>query len=314
MNVMWPQMVGEWFRPCAAVVFLIPVLAAGCVTSTKAPTISEPETWSSKMTSGFKNSTQKLAEMVTPKPEPAVDNVLHPDKKPGPGVYVAMAELQERLGNVEQAEAQLRKALSLDRNHLGALLAYAHLEDRQRNFQAAERYYKRALKKHSKNAQVYNDMGLCYHRHARLPDAARALSKAVELEPNEKLYRANLAAVLVDQGLDAQALAQLQAAHGQPVGHYNLAYLLVQKQKRDAALYHFRRAAELDPTFSEARQWVAQLSPMPQHVGPAPMHPAYGPPAAALAQRNPQAPYAPGSIGHSGVAPPTAIAGGLPAG
>jgi Tfp pilus assembly protein PilF len=297
-------------RLCLATLALVSALATGCVTATKAPTLSEPTSWSSKMSAGLKNSTGKLAAMVARKPQLGTDNGFSPNRKPRPRVYVAMAEMHEDLGNVAEAETQLRKALALDKNHLGALLAYARLEDRQRNFQSAEQYYQRALKKHSKNALVHNHMGLCYHRHGKLPEAASALSKAVELQPDEKLYRDNLAAALVDQGNIPQALAQLQMAHGQPVGHYNLAYLLVQKRDHAAALHHFQQATQLDPSFTEAQQWVAQLSAPAHQVGPT----SPGQPAAMIARRGPIAPYAPGSIAPGGVAAQVPSTGGRYAG
>ncbi|MGE0693275.1 MAG: tetratricopeptide repeat protein [Pirellulales bacterium] len=262
------------------------------------PSTFREQTWTQKMGAGFKSGTSKIAALVKPKPDPAMEAELQPDKKPGPGVYVALAEMQESQGNVAEAEVQLRKALSLDPNHLGALLAYAHLEDRQRNFQAAMRYYNKALKKHGKDASVHNDMGLCYHRHSKLPEAAKALGTAVDLEPDKKLYRANLAAVLVDQGNTAAALTHLIEANGEPVGHYNLAYLLMQKGDKATALQHFQQAAQIDPTFAEAQHWVAQLS------RPAAPYPpiANGQPAALMASRTPPVPYTPGSTAQ-GAAP-----------
>ena len=165
-------------------------------------------------------------------------------------------------------------------------------------------YYKRALKKHSKDATVHNDMGLCYHRRGMLNDANKALTTAVELEPHKKLYRDNLAAVLVDQGKTEDALAQLTKAHGEPVGNYNLAYLLVQKHDNAQALHHFQRAAQLDPTLTAAHHWIAQLSPGSAPVATRPVamvaqrqpNPGYPPTADAPPQRS-TTPYAPGSIG-----------------
>jgi Flp pilus assembly protein TadD len=272
---------------------LLPALAVGCAASPARPG-GPQQSWTEKVSASVKGGTAKLATAVAPKPATAPDNSLQPNKKAGPAVYVALAEMHERNGNIEEAETQLRKALAVDPNHLGALMAYAHLEDRQRNFLAATRYYQRALKKHSKNATVHNDLGLCYHRHGKLEEAAKALRTAVELEPHKKLYRGNLAAVLVDQSKTNEALAQLVEAHGQPVGHYNLAYLLVQKKDMAGALAHFQRAAQLDPAFTPAHQWVAQLSRGPQY-GPT----AAASPAALMARRDPQGGYAPGSTGRT---------------
>lgn len=278
---------------------LLPALVAGCTTTTAQSTFPK-KSWTEKVTSSFKSGTSKVAGMVAPRSDIESESILAPKKKPSPGPYVALAELQEQQGNIAAAETQLQRALDIDPNHLGALLAYAHLEDRQRNFQAALRYYNRALKKHGKDASVHNDMGLCYHRHSRFDDAATSLSKAIELDPSSKLYRANLAAVLVDQGKPSEALAQLVHAHGEPVGHYNLGYLLMQKKETAAALHHFRAAARLDPTFGEASQWVAQLAPPDQRTVPI----AAQQPVTMVARREPHAPYAPGSIANGGPTSP----------
>jgi tetratricopeptide (TPR) repeat protein len=103
-------------------------------------------------------------------------------------------------------------------------------------------------------------MGLCYQHHDMLPQAVKSLQRAVELSGDHKLYRNNLAAVYVDQGKTKEALAQLTIAHGEAVGHYNLAFLLVKKQDNAAALAHFRKAAEMDPALAAAQQWIAKLS------------------------------------------------------
>jgi Tfp pilus assembly protein PilF len=276
---------------------LAPALVAGCTSTAMQSNSTFPkQSWTEKVTSGFKSGTSKMAAMVSPQSDEKSESIFTPKKKPSPGPYVALAELQEQQGNIAGAEEQLKKALSIDPNHLGALLAYAHLEDRQRNFQAAERYYQKALKKHGKNASVHNDMGLCYHRHNKLFEANKSLAKAVELDPDSKLYRANLAAVLVDQGKNSEALEQLVHAHGHPVGHYNLGYLLMQKKDTAAALQHFQEAARQDPTFNEARQWVAQLG-APQHRG---LPVVTQQPVTMMARREP---YAPGSIAAGGQMP-----------
>jgi Tfp pilus assembly protein PilF len=269
-------------------------LTAGCASTIKPP--NQPQSWTDKVGSSFKSGTDKFAAAIAPKPKAPVETELQPDKKPGPGVYVAMAELQERGGNIEEAETLLRKALSMDQNHLGALLAYAHLEDRQKNFEAAIKYYQKAARKHPKDASVQNDMGLCFHRKGKLEDAAKSLKKATELESHKKLYHDNLAAVLVDQGNTDEALRELSLAHGDAVGNYNLGYLLAQKRDTAGALRHFQRAVQTDPSLTQANQWIAQLSFPATHY-PAAQAAA---PAAMMARREPAPSYAPGSIASDG--------------
>jgi tetratricopeptide (TPR) repeat protein len=253
--------------------------ATGCVSTANRP--SPQQSWTEKLGSSVKNGTSKLAAAVKPKPELGVEVEPNSNKKMGAGVFVAMAEMHERSGNIEEAETQLRKALAIDPNHLGALMAYGHLEDRQKDFSSALKYYQKAARKHPKVATVHNDLGLCYHRQGKLKEAAKSLRTAVELESHRKLFHDNLAAVLVDQGRPNEALAELTAAHGEAVGNYNLGYLLVQKRDRQAALYHFHRAAELEPSLVAAQQWIATLSPSGPRVG------------TMVAQRDPRAGYAP---------------------
>ena len=290
-----------------ALALVLPATISGGAASAQAVPGQAKQSWSDKIGSSFKSGADKLGSMVKPKPPaPGTEVVTGPPKKPSPAVYVALAEMHERNGNIEEAETQLRKALSMNPNHLGALLAYAHLEDRRRDFEEATKYYQKALKKHAKEASVHNDLGLCYHRRGMLNEAAKSLAKAVELESHKKLYRDNLAAVLVDQNKPQEALTQLTKAHGEAVGNYNLAYLLVQKHDNQTALQHFRRAAQMDPGLEEAQQWIAQLtaplgSPYGPPAGAAPM--TAGQPAAVVARREPAPSYAPGSIATDRVSP-----------
>jgi Tfp pilus assembly protein PilF len=278
------------------------VLAGGCAS----PTVKPPtqQTFVDKLSSSVKNGTSKLAAAVTPKKSLPESPIASPSGKLGPNVFVAAAQMQERAGKFDEAEANYHKALQLDSKHLGALIGYARLEDRRSNFEAATRIYQRAIKAHPKDATVRNDLGLCYHRRGMMPEATRELKRAVELDRDNKLYRNNLAAAYVEQGHNNEALTQLVAAHGKSVGHYNLGYLLMQKGDRRGALEQFQIAANSDSNLVAARQWVAKLSapsaPYAAQAGTAVANApqgSYYPSAQAgasyVAQRPPQAQFAP---------------------
>jgi Flp pilus assembly protein TadD len=234
------------------------VLSGGCAApASKRPT---EKSFVDKFSASVKSGTSKMAAAMTPKPSQQPDRDTSPNGEPGPNVFVAVAQMHERTGKYDEAEAHYRKALAVDAKHLDALVGFARLEDRRSNFEAATRLYRRAIKMHPKNASVHNDLGLCYHRRGMLPDATRELKRAVELDGVNKLFRNNLAAVYVEQDQHDLALAQLTAAHGSAVGHYNLGYLLVQKGNRREALDHFRKAGQIDHNLIAAEQWVAKLS------------------------------------------------------
>ncbi len=248
----------------------LPTLTGGCSATTAKPktVAQQQQSFFGKVTDGVKSGAgavksgaDKMVAAVVPQKRPQFSNpVSTPRGKPGPNLFVAAAQMHELGDRFEDAEANYRKALELNPGHLEALIGFARMEDRRGNFEAATKYYQRAIRKHPKDASVHNDLGLCYHRRNMLPEATRELRRAVDLDGDSKLYRNNLAAVYVEQGKQKEALSHLIAAHGTSVGHYNLGYLLMQKQDNEAALREFRKAAETDPNMQAARQWVARLS------------------------------------------------------
>lgn len=243
---------------CSVALALALPVVVGCTSTTKKPPTQQSSL--DKMTASIKSGTSKMVAAVKPKPEPKHPPIESPSGKPGPGVFVAAAQMHESSGNFAEAEANYRKALDMDPNHVDSLVGYARLEDRQGNFEAATKFYQRAIKKHPKNASVRNDLGLCYHRRGMMNDATRELKKAVELDGDNKLYRNNLAAAFVEQGKYKDATAQLVAAHGKSVGNYNMGYLLTQRKDNAAALQYFQAAAEADPKLAAAQEWIARLS------------------------------------------------------
>ncbi len=251
--------VGKKFVYSLALAASLPLILGGCVTTTTKPAAAQP-TLMDKVSASVKSGSNKVAAAVSPAPSPAAKPAAPTNAKPGPNIFVAMAQAAERQGNLDEAEAKYKKALSVDANHLGAMVGYAHLEDHRDHFESATKLYQKAIKKYPKDPSLHNDLGLCDHRRGKLSEATKELQRAVELKGDSKLYRDNLAAVYVEQGKTKEALAQLITAHGESVGHYNLAYLLVKKHDNAAALSHFRTAAAKDPSLVAAKQWIAKLS------------------------------------------------------
>jgi tetratricopeptide (TPR) repeat protein len=239
----------------------LPTILVGCATTYNP--LGAKTSWTDKVSASVKNGSTKVAAALAPQRHAPDDPLPPPNGKPGPAVFVAMAQMNERNDHLDEAEVQYKKALDLDPNYAAALVGYARLEDRRNNLEAATKLYQRAAKKHPKDASVQNDLGLCYHRRGMLDEAAKSLRRAVELGGENKLYRDNLAAVYVEHGKTKEALAQLTAAHGEAIGHYNLAFLLEKKQNHAEALTHFQKAAENDPSLTAAHQWIAKISGSP---------------------------------------------------
>lgn len=235
---------------------------------------------SSSIKQGFDKVTG-LFQPPQPKPtsSPSDPTSLASNANPGPELYVAMGRLSEQTGRLDDAERQYQKALAMAPEGLDALVAYARFRDRQGRLGDAIQLYQRAAKAHPDVSSVHNDLGLCHARNRDYRQAIVSLNRAVELEPNRKLYRNNLATVLVESGDNDGALKQLAAVHGEAVACYNLGYLLQKKGQKELAMKLFATALEKDPSLVQAKTWLDQLQNAPSAVP--------GQPAMATASRPP---------------------------
>lgn len=246
----------------------LPLAAVGCsspgVGSAKSTAVLPKESWTDKVARTFHpNSVQAAQAKAATEAPIASAPVSAAAKKKGPSadLSVAMAQMQERNANFDEASKLYHQALKADASHLGAHVGLARLHDRRNQLDEATSWYQKAVAKHPNEASVYNDLGLCYHRRGMLNEATLNLSQAVKLQPEKKLYRNNLANVFVESGRPDEALVHLKAAHGDAAAHYNLGYMLAQKGEEQRAVYHFQQAVALNPSLVEAHDWIARLNP-----------------------------------------------------
>lgn len=249
--------------------FLAALLAAapGCAGKPVLPWSSKTSTQPASIDELAANSaaankpswTERFA--IKPKVIPAKDatSLGNTPTKVGADVFVQGARMHEANGNFDQAQQQYHKAIEADPKSTAAMIGLARLHDRQQNFAEAEKVYAQAAKIEPKNATVWNDLGLCYARQKRLAEATKSIDYAVKLQPQNKMYRNNLATVLVEAGDHDKAWAQLTALNEPAVAHYNMAYLLSQRQQNDLALEHARQALQADPSLTAADTLLAKL-------------------------------------------------------
>jgi tetratricopeptide (TPR) repeat protein len=183
-----------------------------------------------------------------------------PLPKPTAELYLSTGRVHETSGRIDLAIEQYRKALQVEPYHLEATLSLAHLYDRQGKFAEATKLYQQATQRDPNRAAAFNDLGLCHFRQGQYGPALGALTRAVELQPTRKLYRNNLATLLVEMDRPEEALAHLKAVHPPAVAHYNLGYLHSQAGQREQAVAQFRLALAEDPEFAAAGQWMAALT------------------------------------------------------
>jgi len=230
-------------------------MAGSMVASTKRMTSSVGQS--------IKRSAKKASDMVKPrKAAPITDtiSITAPANKPDASFFVSIARVQEVAGNIAGAEASYKKAIETDETDLEALLSYAHLLDRQGRLAEATGFYQQATKHHPESATALNDLSICYARQGMMGPSVDALSSAVQLEPQRKLYRNNIAKVLLKMNRIDEAYEQLAAVHGPAVAHYNVGYILQEMGNSEDAVRQFGYAVAADPNMVEARQWQERLA------------------------------------------------------
>ncbi|RIK78188.1 MAG: hypothetical protein DCC67_11860 [Planctomycetota bacterium] len=226
-----------------------------------APTLAgeQQPSWTDKMKAPFAKMGAAFKKATVKRPaepyEPPFDaNATSPE------LYVAMAQMSHRGGNVANARLLYQKAIAKDPKNLDALLGAARMEDREGNLDIAASLYQRALQAHPTSATAFNDLGLCLARRGDVAGAQAALDQAVRLAPEKPLYRNNIAKVLIELNRLDAAQNHLLAVHSPATAHYNMAVLLAERGRHAEASEQLAAALAIDPSMAPAQQMLAQRS------------------------------------------------------
>lgn len=212
-----------------------------------------------------------------------------PTGPPSQQLYVAMAEMSERQGNMDLARQQLDQALGMWPGNVEVLRAAARLEDRQGQLLQAENLYRQAIAANPQHAGAHNDLGLCLARQAKLGPSIQEFEQAIHLQPDKALYRNNVATVLVEMGQDQMALAHLAAVHGPAEANFNLGQLLAQRGRSPEALPYFQAALAQKPTLTQAQAAITRIQgSMPAVAPPSPVAALQQAPGVPMAPQVPQ--------------------------
>lgn len=178
---------------------------------------------------------------------------------PTPELYLSMAQMSDRGGNPDHARSMYQRVLSMQPNHLDAMLGLARLEDREGHFEMALRMYQQAVSAHPQSAKALNDLALCHARNGQLEFSRQLLERAVQLQPEKALYRNNIAKVLIELKRMDEAISHLAAVHPPAVARYNMGVLLNERGRKQEAIGFLTAATHIDPQLQEARKLLTEL-------------------------------------------------------
>jgi Tfp pilus assembly protein PilF len=212
--------------------------------------------------SALKSGMVKVGDVLVPSPSvtEAPDPIsLSTKTDPSPELYLSMAAVAEESDNVAGARKHYQQALELAPERFDVILQYARFRDRHGELAEATELYQRAVRSNADEPSVFNDLGLCFARRNMLPQSLSALERAIQLAPDRRLYRNNIATVLVELGNVDAAFGHLKAVHDEAVAYYNLGFLMLKKGESRAAARLFSEALAKNPSLVEARIWLRKL-------------------------------------------------------
>jgi tetratricopeptide (TPR) repeat protein len=199
----------------------------------------------------------------------------HPDR-----VHLAYARWQEQQRQPALAREAYQKALDHDPKSAEALLGLARIDQLGGRPSEAEQHLAKAQQLHPNSPLVLAGWGEFYTSQHNWPRAIERYRQAIQLAPDEALYKHQLAVALVKSGAVNEGLAQFTIIVGPAEGHYNVAVLLNQMGRKTEAEQHVQQALALKPELSPATKLMVQLrrdKDMSPPVAAAPVAPPVAP-------------------------------------
>lgn len=211
-------------------------------------------------------------------PTPAASSVPAPidatppdDGKRSPRIAVALAaykEAEARSLNQEpetqfkvrdEARKLYQEAIKQDPSfvdaHRGLVRVYVDLGD----FPRAQETVKKAQTKFPRESIFWYEEAQMYNRKKEFAEAIKALNRALEMDPENRMYMTTLGFTLARAGMTDQAVTTLARSMGLASAHYNVARMLLHLQRGEQAVQHLHLAVRANPNLESARRLLEQI-------------------------------------------------------
>lgn len=182
----------------------------------------------------------------------------HPEKKTE--TMYSVARLQERQGNLRDAQRLYEDILKRDPKHVASCHRLAAIATRYGEHEAAEHYFKRALEIAPNNVEVLTDYGYFVFLQNDLPRAETYIRQALQESPKHPRALNNLAIVLGHGGKIDESYNLFRQVVSEAEAHANVAYIHVQRGEGDLAMERYSRALSLDSNLKHASHALVQIS------------------------------------------------------
>ena len=167
------------------------------------------------------------------------------------------ALLQE--GNLNEAIAELSRAVSLDPRLSQAYSLLAVAYDQKGLHERAQDSYKRAISANESDPEALNNLGYSLYTSGNYRAAVDRLKRAAKLAPDDARILNNLALAQARLGKYDDAYRNFARAGGEFSGHANVAALLIRMGREDKAIEHLEAARRIQPDSSNVLRQLAEL-------------------------------------------------------
>jgi tetratricopeptide (TPR) repeat protein len=221
---------------CGAIAACL-LMAAGCATE-------DMQSGLRKVTPSFMLSDQDKAERNLKDPA---------------SLHLAYGKFQEQIGQPAEARKSYDAAIRDDPQSTDAILGLARLDQLAGNAKDAEAGFQKALRLKQGDPKCLASLGQFYVSQKRWPEAFQSLNAAIAAAPKDTFYKHELAVAKTASGDLNAGLALFSQLVGPEKAHYNVAYLLRQEGKTEAAVQECHLALRINPKFEPAKVMLAQI-------------------------------------------------------
>jgi len=186
----------------------------------------------------------------------AYRHALTADPSFGPARF-ALIQAELNRGNRDAAIAEAKKVLATSPNNADLNRMVGEDAVRHNDFAGGIAFLEKATQGLPGNADGWALLGRAYHAARRYDDAAEAYKKAVELAPQNVSYRATFGLILGQAGDLDEGLVQLQKVTATPgykdaAGWVNLGWVYRNLNKPEESIAAYKKGLALDPKQEQA--------------------------------------------------------------
>jgi tetratricopeptide (TPR) repeat protein len=219
------------------------------------------------------NQSQPVAERISlmSDDDTSTNKANEPKKAPTPGMCVAAADYfvhdADDLANApllrqqqqDRARVAYQQAIRLDPKLISAYQGLAHLYIKMDDYDHAMATYQKALQISPSSHLLWYEMGMCSCRKKDFLRGAEALTRAVQLDPENRQYVDNLGYTLAHLGRYEESLAVFTKVQPPAKAHFRLALMLNHMNQTELCKYHLQLALQADPQMEEAENLLVKI-------------------------------------------------------